>query len=125
MVKPKRTIDCFFQKNDVHSVASASNVDVSIHDNQRSSKSLRVELTKVDPTFLERDPGLRRQIWDYPVDERDEVRRAYIKAKPYQIVLSVYPLSGSEKHRRRFQSSWFKLFPTWLEYSPSKDAAYL
>ncbi|XP_059630083.1 uncharacterized protein LOC132273067 [Cornus florida] len=124
MVKPKRTIDCFFQKNDVPSVASASNVDVSIHDNQHPSKSLRVEHTKVDPTFLERDPGLRRQIWDYPVDERDEVRRAYIKAKPYQIVLSVYPLSGSEKHRRRFQSSWFKLFPTWLEYSPSKDAAY-
>ncbi|XP_059638073.1 uncharacterized protein LOC132279995 [Cornus florida] len=124
MVKPKRTIDCFFQKNDVPSVTSASNVDVSIHDNQHPSKSLRVEHTKVDPTFLERDPGLRCQIWDYPVDERDEVRRAYIKAKPYQIVLSVYPLSGSEKHRRRFQLSWFKLFPTWLEYSPSKDAAY-
>ncbi|XP_059627110.1 uncharacterized protein LOC132269904 [Cornus florida] len=89
-----------------------------------SSKSPRVEHTKVDPTFLERDPGLRRQIWDYPVDKRDEVRRAYIKAKAYQIPLSEYPLSGSEKHPRRFQSSWFKLFPTWLEYSPSKDAAF-
>ncbi|XP_059658399.1 uncharacterized protein LOC132304681 [Cornus florida] len=70
MAKPKRTIDCFFQKNDVPSVASASNVDVSVHDNQRPSKSLRVEHIKVDHTFLEHDPGLHHQIWDYLVDEQ-------------------------------------------------------
>nr|KJB15820.1 hypothetical protein B456_002G197900 [Gossypium raimondii] len=35
---------------------------------------------------------------------------------------SEYPLS-SDKHPRRFQSSWFCKFP-WLEYSPTKDAIY-
>jgi hypothetical protein len=28
-----------------------------------------------------------------------------------------------EKNRQRFQSSWYKIF-NWLEYSPTKDAAY-
>ena len=38
-------------------------------------------------------------------------------------MLSNYPYSGPENHHRRFQASWFKSF-SWLEYSPSKDAAY-
>ena len=29
-----------------------------------------------------------------------------------------------KKSHRRFQDSWFKLFPEWLEYSPSKDIAF-
>ncbi|KAI3450188.1 hypothetical protein Pfo_006853 [Paulownia fortunei] len=29
-----------------------------------------------------------------------------------------------DKHGRRFLPSWFKLFPDWLEYSPSKNIAY-
>ncbi|KAH7681774.1 Zinc finger TTF-type protein, partial [Dioscorea alata] len=33
-----------------------------------------------------------------------------------------YP--SDEKTHRRFQASWFKLFPKWLEYSPSKDVAF-
>ena len=36
--------------------------------------------------------------------------------------MSEYPFD--EKTHRRFQASWFKLFPEWLEYSPSKDAAF-
>ena len=32
--------------------------------------------------------------------------------------------SGPEKHCCSFQHSWFKLFPTWLEYSPTKDASF-
>ena len=43
---------------------------------------------------------------------------------PYQIHLSKYPFSGSEKHPRRFQASWFVQFASWLEYSPSNDVAY-
>ncbi|XP_062100068.1 uncharacterized protein LOC133805936 [Humulus lupulus] len=43
---------------------------------------------------------------------------------PYQIHLSKYPPSSPEKHHRLFQSSWFVQFASWLEYSPSKDAAY-
>ena len=28
--------------------------------------------------FLQRDPGLRPQIWQYPPEQRDTVRRAYL-----------------------------------------------
>ncbi|XP_021724711.1 uncharacterized protein LOC110692023 [Chenopodium quinoa] len=35
-----------------------------------------------------------------------------------------YPFLGPTKHRRRFQSTWFAKFPDWLEYAPSKDAAF-
>jgi len=34
--------------------------------------------------IVERDPGLRGQIWDYPVDEQDRARRIYVMLGPYQ-----------------------------------------
>ncbi|XP_021770498.1 zinc finger MYM-type protein 1-like [Chenopodium quinoa] len=73
--------------------------------------------------FLMRDPGLRKQIETYDSDEKDLIRRSYIDFGPYQPKLDNYPYSGSEKHPRRFQKSWFVKFP-WLEYSPTMDAAY-
>ncbi|KAB1994140.1 hypothetical protein ES319_D13G079600v1 [Gossypium barbadense] len=48
---------------------------------------------------------------------------AYIKAGPYQPILSEYPTYNSKKHPRYFQPSWFKQF-SWLEYSPSNDAVF-
>ena len=70
--------------------------------------------------MLERDPGKRPSIWNYPINQRDEIRRAYIKAGPYQYIMSKYPYDK----KCRFQASWFKLFPEWLEYSLTKDAAF-
>lgn len=97
-----------------------SNTPIAVTVESQSRKSPKIE-TCVNS--LKREPGLRPPIWDYPVDKRDEIRRAYIKAGPYQIILSKYPKS-KEKHPRSFQSSWFKLFPSWLEYSPEKDVAF-
>ncbi|TYH25430.1 hypothetical protein ES288_A03G168300v1 [Gossypium darwinii] len=54
---------------------------------------------------------------------RDEIRRAYIKAGPYQPILSEYPASNSKNHPRYFQPSWFKQF-SWLECTPSKDVVF-
>lgn len=34
--------------------------------------------------YLQRDPGLRPQIWQYPPDQRDSVRRAYLMLGPMQ-----------------------------------------
>ncbi|KAH9734251.1 TTF-type domain-containing protein [Citrus sinensis] len=56
--------------------------------------------------IFKRDPGLCRQIWSYHVNQQDEIRR-------------------SGDHVRNFQSSWYSLFPTWLEYSIANDAAFL
>ncbi|KAL1326644.1 hypothetical protein AAHE18_13G244600 [Arachis hypogaea] len=62
-------------------------------------------------------------IWKFPPNKRDEIRRAYIKVGPNQPILNNYPFSGDKSHRR-FQASWFKLFPSWLEYSIEDDAIY-
>ncbi|XP_016177929.1 uncharacterized protein LOC107620253 [Arachis ipaensis] len=78
----------------------------------------------VDISLLERDPRKRRPIWQYNVNERDKICRAYIIAGLYQPTNICYPASGNNNHCRYFQSSWFKKFSSWLEYSPEKDAAY-
>jgi hypothetical protein len=77
-------------------------------------------LTIIDITHLIRDPSNRPQIWEYPVNQQDEIRRAYMNLRPYQLLMSEYPLTG-KKHPRRFQSHWFKSYP-WLEYSEKNTA---
>ncbi|XP_044425427.1 zinc finger MYM-type protein 1 [Triticum aestivum] len=74
--------------------------------------------------FLQRDPGLRPQIWQYPPDQRDIVRRAYLMLGPMQPRLENYKPSGELGHQRRFQYSWFGDFPSWLEYSEEKSCVY-
>ena len=44
--------------------------------------------------FLERDPALRPQIWQYPNDQRDQVRQAYLQLGPMQPLLKKYKPSG-------------------------------
>ncbi|XP_071724873.1 uncharacterized protein [Rutidosis leptorrhynchoides] len=85
------------------------------------------QATNVNNSFdinsLVRDPGVQQQIWKYDFNKQDEVRRAYIRAGPFQCILAEYPKIGKE-HRRSFQAKWYKEFPTWLEYSPTKDAVF-
>jgi len=127
------TIDSFFKRKHVE-VSEGNTSPSSFGPNVESpvlekddccaKKSPRIESMEFDINNLECDPGLRIAIWKYPVDKLDEVRRAYIKYGPYQCILAEYPSIGSEKHLRRFQSSWFKIFPSWLEYSPTSDTAF-
>jgi len=74
--------------------------------------------------FLERDPAKRPQIWQYPPNQRDVVKRAYLNLGPMQPLLQTYKPSGPQHHRRRFQYHWFNCFPSWLEYSDSNHRAY-
>jgi len=37
--------------------------------------------------------------------------------------LKVYSWFGKDDYPRKFQYTWFKLFPLWLEYSLLKDVA--
>ncbi|KAK5845612.1 hypothetical protein PVK06_001806 [Gossypium arboreum] len=96
---------------------------VPLNSDARPFKIPRVEDEALDLSNLEREPGLRKQIYEYPVNMSDEIRRAYINVGPYQPILLKYPASNSKKHSRYFQPSWFKQF-SWLEYSPSKDAVF-
>ncbi|XP_071708265.1 uncharacterized protein [Rutidosis leptorrhynchoides] len=84
----------------------------------------RPTIEEVDPNYLERDPGKRKQIWSYPFDRKELVKRSYLNKGPFQIHLEEYPNKGTSTHTRRFQNAWFGKFPNWLEYSPSRDAAY-
>ena len=56
------------------------NLDVPIEENSQT-KFQKVDMISLQ---LELDPGLRRQIYTYHVDQRDEIRRHYIKLDPYQ-----------------------------------------
>ncbi|CAH9145172.1 unnamed protein product [Cuscuta epithymum] len=48
-----------------------------------------------------------------------------LTSRPVHINASFQSIQNlKKKHRRSFQPSWFKLFPSWLEYSPSADAVY-
>ena len=56
------------------------NLDVLIEENSQT-KFQKVDMSSLQ---LELDPGLRRQIYTYHVDQRDEIRQRYIKLGPYQ-----------------------------------------
>ena len=72
---------------------------------------------------VERDPGLRCQLWDLPVNDQEKARKAYVKCGAYHFKKEIYPPTGPESHPRRFQYHWFKAFP-WLEYSPTENAVF-
>lgn len=100
------------------STKSLSPCQVNAQDSseQHTSKFQRVEVEETKNTYLERDPGLRHQIGTYSVNQRDDIRREYIKMGPYQPKLRDYRLTNDGMQERRFQYHWFKKFP-WLEYS--------
>jgi hypothetical protein len=116
-----KTIDAFFKKKDVDSnskmSSSTSNHQTSAPE-QVASKMPRIESQEVelvDISTLQHDPGLRPQMWEYPVNQHDEIRHVYLKDGPYRFIpldSSGYPFSRKEKNRRRFQSSWYKMFLT-------------
>ncbi|XP_057790808.1 uncharacterized protein LOC131007913 [Salvia miltiorrhiza] len=89
-----------------------------------SSTSVTLEDKELiyDVELLPHDLGKRISIMDYPPNERDAVRRAYILKKPCQPKTHDFPrkdLGGL----RRFSVSWFEKWD-WLEYSIEKDAAF-
>ena len=66
-------------------------------------KIQRVESIEEDNTFT-RDLGLRLQIWQQPVDDRDEIRKKYLKMGPYQPLLQEYLPTHDGKKACHFQS---------------------
>jgi hypothetical protein len=62
-------------------------------------------------------------LWQHPINQQDEIKRAYIKMDPYQPKLVEYPRTELGRQYCRFQYTWFDQFP-WLESSPSKDTVF-
>ena len=69
------------------------------------------------------DPGIRKPIEAYPLEIRDQVKRAYALRGPTQSDIDSFPRKWQGGEWRSFQKSWFSEFD-WLEYSVTKDAAY-
>ncbi|KAK4605151.1 hypothetical protein RGQ29_013284 [Quercus rubra] len=119
----RKTIKAFFKKKDVSNseirtpVAVETNVNTSIPD-EHPSKCPKLQFEEID-----RDPGTRKQICEFPINKQDEIRRAYLINGPYQPKDIVYPYNN-DTHHRRFQPLWFISHEDWLEYSPSTDALY-
>ncbi|GKC16194.1 zinc finger MYM-type protein 1-like protein [Tanacetum coccineum] len=64
------------------------------HQNQpeaRISETHKQTTEETGSGDLERDPAKRKAMWDYSVNEREQVRRAYLHLGPYQIHLKEYP----------------------------------
>ncbi|XP_074289424.1 uncharacterized protein LOC141614575 [Silene latifolia] len=76
-------------------------------------------LTDFDVISLPQDPGLMRKLTDFHINDRDIIRREYVRRGPCQPRDHKFP-----KTKRNFVVSWFDKFKPWLEYSKEKDAAF-
>ena len=63
------------------------NADIPILENNHISQT---QFQKVDLDSLDYDPRTRKKIWEYHVNQRDEIRQAYIKNGPHQPPLETY-----------------------------------
>lgn len=96
---------------------------MSTKEQPPSSKASKIKQEIIDINNLIRDSGKRSPIWNYPVNQQDEIHRTYIKFGPYPFFMDVYPLSSQNNNHPRFQACWFKFF-LWQEYSPEEDVVF-
>jgi hypothetical protein len=94
MEKPNTIFDFFKRKNVQSSNANVSDTssptsDIIVSENS-FKKSQRIDVNEFDISSLELDPGLRCQIWEYNVNQRDEIQLVYIQAGPYPFKLSTF-----------------------------------
>uniref|UniRef100_A0A0D3E7B5 TTF-type domain-containing protein n=1 Tax=Brassica oleracea var. oleracea TaxID=109376 RepID=A0A0D3E7B5_BRAOL len=81
-------------------------------------------MSEVELEKLPYDPGERKRISEYPLNQRDEVIRKYLIRGPCQPRGHEFPKTLFTNKLRRFNPSWFDLYGDWLEYSVKKDKAY-
>ena len=97
----RKTIDAFFKKKDVSNseirtpVAVETNVNISM-PNEHPSKCPKLQSEEID-----RDPGTRKKICEFPINKQDEIRRAYLIEGSYQPENIVYPYND-DTHRLDF-----------------------
>ncbi|KAL6527496.1 hypothetical protein OROGR_016586 [Orobanche gracilis] len=117
MKKTQSTIHVFFTRKYVVSSSQDAEETTNLNDNippcnvsvtENPSKKAQVNSNDIDLSLLERDPGLRHQVYDYPVNQQDTIRRAYMNLGPLQPSLYVFPKSGSETHKHGFRN-WKKV----------------
>ncbi|XP_042387995.1 zinc finger MYM-type protein 1-like [Zingiber officinale] len=130
--KGKTLISSFFKKRDRETSESTSIPTTMEHQFSENLLIPSVQIPSISSpnedyqsssTCIVRDPGERKQICEYHVNVRDEIRRSYLKMGPYQPDMLEYPATKFGSQNRRFQKKWFQKFH-WLEYSPLTNKTY-
>ncbi|XP_073025239.1 uncharacterized protein [Primulina eburnea] len=100
--KGKTLISSFFKKRD-RQASEDTSIPTVLTMQHQSSESLLFPNIQIpscssprddhqsSSTFIERDPGKRKQICEYHVNVRDEIRRSYLNMGPYQPDMLEYP----------------------------------
>ena len=75
-----------------------------VQDSSSSSKWIHVDFNLEN---LPLDPGLRKKISSYHLNNHDEIRRHYLTKGPCQPVLYDFPVSYFSEKPRWFRSEWY------------------
>ena len=110
------SLDKYFKRK---SLEDEESIKASSHVIQSSSKKSHIEINH--DTLLV-DPGLKRLIYEYHINDRDAIWRAYLQKGSCQPSHYDFPQKqfGNISTLRRFNSAWFGAYPTWLEYNIAK-----
>ena len=83
----RKTIDVFFKKKRCQQfkIQDTCGCSTSMPD-KHPSKCSRIQSEEID-----RDPGSRKQICEFPINKQDKIRQAYLKEGPYQPKYIHYP----------------------------------
>ena len=80
----RKTIDAFLKKKDVSNSKFKTPVAVETNVNTLMSDEHPSKCPKLQSEEINRDPGTRKQICEFPINKQDEIRRVYLKEGPYQ-----------------------------------------
>ncbi|XP_019229224.1 PREDICTED: zinc finger MYM-type protein 1-like [Nicotiana attenuata] len=102
----------------------ATPVEQNLNQLEEQPQSSKRQRQGVDLDSLPTDPKERIPIRDYHPNERDEIRREYLRRGSYQPRHHKFPQRDFSGLKRRFNPKWFDEYRNWLEYSVIQDAAY-
>ena len=110
-------------RNNSTTTSAPNDSSISIPNPIMNQERINVSSVESSVDNIDRDPGKRRPIAEYEVQDRDRIRREYISKGPFQPKGHVFKKSSFGKEKRSFQCNWFERH-AWLEYSVDKDAAF-
>jgi hypothetical protein len=84
-------------------------IKASSHVTQSSSKKSHIEINP--DTFLA-DPGLRRPIYEYHINDRDAIRRAYLQKGPINLHTVIFLKNNLEIYQHYDTLIWLGLVHT-------------
>ena len=107
----------FKRKTTIETIDASSSNKRQIANSDRSYTEINLE-------ELRANPGLRTRISKYNYNIQDQVRIAYLQKGHCQPRNHTFPFKKFGTKSGRFNPTWFKEYPIWLEYNISKVVAF-